>query len=82
MTVHPAAALVRLAELDPVPEDADVTAGWIGLVVFLGMAVALVLLLVSLTRHLRTVRENAAAGMYEENPPRTGAPDAEPGQRA
>lgn len=44
---------------DETPEPEDVKAGWTGFAVFIGLIVAVVLLLVSMTRHMRRVRRNA-----------------------
>ena len=55
-------ALVSAADKVPAPED--VKAGWIGLAVFVALAVALALLGVSLTRHLRKARDNAEQGVF------------------
>ena len=55
-------ALVSGADKVPAPED--VKAGWVAFAVFIGMAVAVVLLGISLTRHLRKARDNAAHGAF------------------
>lgn len=44
---------------DETPEPEDVKAGWTGFAVLIGLIVAVVLLLVSMTRHMRRVRRNA-----------------------
>ena len=41
---------------DPVPADDDVKAGWVAFWIFIGLAVAVVLLGFSLTKHLRKAR--------------------------
>ena len=49
---------------DPVPSDKSVTAGWTAFAVFIGLALAVAVLGVSLTRHLRKARENADKGVF------------------
>jgi hypothetical protein len=49
---------------DKVPAPEDVKAGWLALGVFVGLAVAVALLGVSLTRHLRKARDNAEHGAF------------------
>jgi hypothetical protein len=63
--------LVRAAT-DPVPAPNDVKAGWVAFAVFIGLALAVTLLGISLTRHLKKVRRNAEAGVF-------GPPDEQPG---
>lgn len=62
------ALLLHLAVLlpgaDPVPAPEDVKAGWVAFAVFLALAVAVALLGLSLTRHLRKIRSNAEAGVF------------------
>ena len=58
--------LLPLAQKVPDPED--VTAGWLGLVVFLGLAAALVVLWFSLRKQLRKVD-------FEEKPDERPADD-------
>ena len=55
-------ALVSGADKVPAPED--VKAGWVAFAVFIGLAVAVVLLGISLTRHLRKARDNAEHGVF------------------
>lgn len=56
---------------DPVPAPEDVKAGWIALIVFIALAVAVVVLGVSLTRHLRKARASADEGLFDpSDPPR------------
>jgi hypothetical protein len=55
-------ALVSAADKAPAPED--VKAGWVALAVFVALAVAVALLGVSLTRHLRKARDNAEQGVF------------------
>lgn len=49
---------------DKVPAANDVKAGWGAFWIFVLMAVAVALLGVSLTRHLRKARANAEAGAF------------------
>ena len=49
---------------DNVPAPEDVKAGWLALGIFVALAVAVALLGVSLTRHLRKARSNADAGAF------------------
>jgi hypothetical protein len=65
--MHP--LLILLKAVDPVPADKNVTAGYVALAVFLGLALAVVVLGISLTRHLRKARENADKGVF--GPPAT-----------
>ncbi len=55
--------LIALAT-DPVPPDKKVTAGWTAFAIFIGLALAVAVLGVSLTRHLRKARENADKGVF------------------
>jgi len=50
---------------DKVPAPEDVKAGWLALGIFVALAVAVALLGVSLTRHLRKARDNADAGVFD-----------------
>ena len=53
------------AGADKVPAPNDVKAGWGAFALFIGLAVAVALLGWSLTRHLRTARDNAEAGAFD-----------------
>ena len=53
-----------VAGADKVPAPEDVKAGWVAFAVFIGLAVAVVLLGISLTRHLRKARDNADLGAF------------------
>lgn len=53
---------------DKVPNPEDVTAGWLGFVVFILLALAVALLGFSLTRHLRKARDNAEKGVFGDEP--------------
>lgn len=59
-------ALVTLA--DPVPADEDVKAGWPALLLFLGLAACVVLLVWSMTRHLKKTKANADHGAFGDEP--------------
>ena len=50
---------------DKVPDPSDVKAGWLGFLVFIGLAVAVAFLGFSLTRHLRKARDNAEKGVFD-----------------
>jgi hypothetical protein len=64
MTVLLAHALLLLPAADPVPEPEDVKAGWLAFWIFIGLCVVTALLCVSLTRHLRKIRDNTEAGKF------------------
>jgi len=53
------------AVADETPEPEDVTAGWVGFGVFLLLALAVVLLGISLAKHLRKARDNAELGAFD-----------------
>ena len=57
--------LVVVQAADPVPADGDVKAGWVAFAVFIALAIAVVLLGISLTRHLRRVSANQEAGVFD-----------------
>ncbi len=46
--------------VDKVPADKNVKAGWLGAVVFVGLALAVVFLAFSLVKHLRRAEKNLA----------------------
>ena len=46
------------AQLDPVPEDREVKAGWTALLLWLGMAIAVAVLAFSLVRRLRKAKDH------------------------
>ena len=50
---------------DPVPAPEDVKAGWVAFGVFIALGIAVVLLGISLTRHLRRARDNADRGAFD-----------------
>ena len=64
--------VLALSQVDPIPKDNDVKAGWIGFGLFLALLVAVGLLGWSLTRHLRSVERNQAAGLYDDDPSAEG----------
>ncbi len=66
--------LAAAADESPAPEDYK--AGWLGLAVFVGLAIAVALLMISLTRHLRKARDNADHGVFDsgDKPPRRTSP--------
>ncbi|CAA9384868.1 MAG: hypothetical protein AVDCRST_MAG60-1158 [uncultured Nocardioides sp.] len=64
LTVLP--AVVAAAVEGPAPED--VKAGWVALIIFLLLAVAVALLGFSLTKHLRISRESRDLGAYGDSP--------------
>ena len=57
--------LLAGAEETHAPEDYK--AGWLGFAVFVALAVAVALLMISLTRHLRKARDNADQGVFDGN---------------
>lgn len=61
------------ALVDKTPSANDVKAGWTAFAVFIGLGIAVVLLGISLSRHLRKARTNAEHGAYDDTPrPSTG----------
>jgi hypothetical protein len=60
-----------LTLVDKTPTANDVKAGWTAFAVFVGLGLAVVLLGISLTRHLKKVDRSAEQGVYgdsEEHP--------------
>jgi len=55
-------ALVSGADKVPAPED--VKAGWVAFAVFIALAIGVVLLGISMTKHLRKARDNAEHGVF------------------
>ena len=53
--------------VDRVPKDDDVKAGWTAFAIFIGLAIAVALLGVSLVRHLRKAQENKDAGLFGDD---------------
>ncbi len=65
--------LAAAADEAPAPEDYN--AGWLGFAVIVALAVAVGLLGVSLTRHLRKARDNADHGAFgPDDQPRPSDP--------
>jgi hypothetical protein len=56
---------LALGAADPTPAPEDVKAGWVAFGVFIALGVAVVLLGMSLTKHLRRARDNADAGVFD-----------------
>jgi len=74
-------ALVSVADKAPAPED--VKAGWVAFAVFIALGIAVALLGFSLTRHLRTARNNADQGFFGPTETTPGEqPDRHPETRA
>ena len=63
-------ALLRLVDgaSDPTPADKDVTAGWTALLVFVGLALAVVFLARSFVKQLRKAQAARDAGVYGDPP--------------
>lgn len=57
-----------LALIDKTPAANDVKAGWTAFAVFVGLGVAVALLGVSLSRHLKKARNSAERGVYDDGP--------------
>jgi hypothetical protein len=55
-----------LALVDKTPKANDVKAGWTAFGVFIGLGIAVALLGVSLSRHLKKVRTSAEHGVYDD----------------
>lgn len=49
---------------DKVPAPEDVKAGWVAFAVFIALGVAVALLGISMTRHLRKAQDNAEHGVF------------------
>ncbi|MCW2818675.1 MAG: hypothetical protein JWR42_1462 [Marmoricola sp.] len=63
--------LAHAAAKDPVPAPDDVKAGWVAFAVFIALGIAVAVLGISLSRHLRTVRANAERGdVFDPSPER------------
>ena len=69
--------------VDQVPEDNDVTAGWMAFAIFIGLILAVALLGWSLVRQLRKADAAEEAGLYDPSdkkkaplPPVEGEPQA------
>jgi len=69
LTTAVGSLLVRVTDqIEKGPEPEDVKAGWIALVVFLGLAAAVVLLAFSLVKQLRKAQAAKDAGVYGDEP--------------
>lgn len=60
--------MTTLSFTDKAPEDAEVKAGWIALVVFLLLVVAVVVLSFSLVKQLRKAQHAKDTGVYGDEP--------------
>ena len=60
--------LVDSGPVDPTPADEDVTAGWMALLVFVGLILAVVFLARSLVKQLRKAQAARDAGVYGDPP--------------
>jgi flagellar biosynthesis/type III secretory pathway M-ring protein FliF/YscJ len=69
----PLYVVLQAAASDPVPDDNDVTAGWVGALVFVLLIVAVVILLRSFTKQLKKVDKAEEAGVYDEHAPEQSA---------
>ncbi len=54
--------------VDKTPQPADVKAGWTAFAVFVGLAIAVALLGMSLSRHLKKARSSAEHGAFDDKP--------------
>jgi hypothetical protein len=66
--LSPLAVVVQAVATDPPPSENDVVAGWVGGVVLLALAVAVVFILRSFTKQLKKVEAADKAGVYDEKP--------------
>lgn len=65
LTLAPLAAVAALVPLaDGVPEDDEVKAGWVALLIFVALAIAVAFLGWNLVKQLRKTRANADAGVF------------------
>ena len=64
----PLSLVLQAAGSDPVPDDNDVTAGWVGALVLVLLVVAVVFLLRSFTKQLKKVEKADEAGLYDADP--------------
>ena len=67
-------ALMLLPALVEGPAPEDVKAGWVALIIFLLLALAVALLGWSLTKHLRKAQSAKDAGAYGDAPPESAGP--------
>ena len=52
--------------VDKTPKANDVKAGWTAFGVFIALGIAVVLLAISLTRHLKKAKASAEHGVYDD----------------
>ncbi|MCW2780254.1 MAG: hypothetical protein JWR35_703 [Marmoricola sp.] len=64
--------------VDKTPKPADVKAGWVAFWIFVALAVAVALLGVSLTKHLRKTDANAEQGVFDPSDPKAYRRDTPP----
>jgi hypothetical protein len=65
---------------DKVPDPNDVKAGWVALVVFVLLCLAVAFLGFSLTKHLRRARDNADRGVFGPTDEGGDQPSEDPSQ--
>jgi hypothetical protein len=58
--------LVLALASDPRPDDNNVVAGWVGAAVFVGLILAVALILRSFTQHMKKVEAADKAGVYAD----------------
>jgi len=69
LTTVVATLLVRVTDqIEKGPEPEDVKAGWVALLIFLGLGAAVVLLASSLVKQLRKAQAAKDAGVYGDEP--------------
>ena len=69
LTTVVATLLVRVTDqIEKGPEPEDVKAGWVALLIFLGLGAAVVLLAFSLVKQLRKAQAAKDAGVYGDEP--------------
>ncbi len=82
MNTHVTQLVVSLAaEKEKAPDAEDVTAGWLGFWIFLGLIVAVAIIGWALTKSLKTAGRAKDAGVYGDEPVADDADpsDGEPG---
>jgi CDP-diglyceride synthetase len=67
-------ALTVLSAVEQGPAPEDVKAGWVALIIFLLLAVAVAILGRSLFTHLRRAQDSKDAGRYGDDPTATSTP--------
>jgi hypothetical protein len=69
LTTVVATLLVRVTDqIEKGPEPEDVKAGWVALLIFLGLGAAVVFLAFSLVKQLRKAQAAKDAGVYGDEP--------------